>query len=275
MKWPRMIVGFSLLVATGTKVQAGMTPILPVIATPWLTAATEEPLDAAALADRITRNAREAGERLAQGESGTPTRTAQQQVLHDIDELLKQAQEPPPMPPPMGSPPPDSGTPPPPSAGSPNAGPPPPTNGAPSDASPSKPDNPMARPMGTPTANNGEEAAPPSRPEGRRDRNATANPEPSPTGQASQPMTAKPNEKSSQENASKPSSDGSDGGRTAKTIPALPAEDPREKGVWGHLPERVRQQLTQYYREEFQGPYAELLREYYSNLAAREQGTKR
>jgi hypothetical protein len=88
-------------------------------------------------------------------------------------------------------------------------------------------------------------------------------------------MTAKPNEKSSQENASKPSSDGSDGGRTAKTIPALPAEDPREKGVWGHLPERVRQQLTQYYREEFQGPYAELLREYYSNLAAREQGTKR
>jgi hypothetical protein len=47
----------------------------------------------------------------------------------------------------------------------------------------------------------------------------------------------------------------------------LPLADVVAKEVWGHLPERLRQQMTQHYREEFMPRYAGLLRQYYSSLA--------
>lgn len=65
------------------------------------------------------------------------------------------------------------------------------------------------------------------------------------------------------------------GGRGGSSVPAPPADDVATKEVWGHLPERLRRQMTQYYREQFSGPYGELLREYYSALAAREKGAKK
>ncbi|MFO0797813.1 MAG: hypothetical protein U0804_10060 [Gemmataceae bacterium] len=49
--------------------------------------------------------------------------------------------------------------------------------------------------------------------------------------------------------------------------PQLPIADVVAKEVWGHLPERVRVQLTQHYREEFMPRYAGLLRQYYSSLS--------
>ncbi len=49
--------------------------------------------------------------------------------------------------------------------------------------------------------------------------------------------------------------------------PQLPLADEVAKEVWGHLPERLRQQMSQYYREEFMPRYAGLLRQYYSSLA--------
>jgi hypothetical protein len=39
------------------------------------------------------------------------------------------------------------------------------------------------------------------------------------------------------------------------------------KDVWGHLPEKLRQEMDLYYREQFMPRYTELLREYYSSLA--------
>jgi hypothetical protein len=39
------------------------------------------------------------------------------------------------------------------------------------------------------------------------------------------------------------------------------------KDVWGHLPERLRQEMDLYYREQFMPRYSELLRRYYASLA--------
>jgi hypothetical protein len=43
-------------------------------------------------------------------------------------------------------------------------------------------------------------------------------------------------------------------------------------GVWGHLPEKVRQEMDQYARERFMPRYSDLLREYYRTLS--EKGTR-
>ena len=39
------------------------------------------------------------------------------------------------------------------------------------------------------------------------------------------------------------------------------------KEVWGHLPDKLRQQMSQYYKEDFTPKYAELLKLYYSSLS--------
>jgi hypothetical protein len=49
--------------------------------------------------------------------------------------------------------------------------------------------------------------------------------------------------------------------------PSLPIDDDVVKEVWGHLPDKLRQQVTQYYKEEFMPRYAGLLKQYYSSLA--------
>ena len=56
-------------------------------------------------------------------------------------------------------------------------------------------------------------------------------------------------------------------------IPVLPIEDEIVKEVWGHLPDKMRQQATQYYQQDFMPRYTELLKLYYSSLA--EKGGKR
>src|SRR5262249_34126057 len=41
------------------------------------------------------------------------------------------------------------------------------------------------------------------------------------------------------------------------------------KDAWGHLPEKVRQEMDLYFRDQFMPRYSELLRQYYSSLAER------
>ena len=41
------------------------------------------------------------------------------------------------------------------------------------------------------------------------------------------------------------------------------------KDVWGHLPEKMRQQMDLYFREQFMPRYSELIKQYYSSLAER------
>ena len=54
--------------------------------------------------------------------------------------------------------------------------------------------------------------------------------------------------------------------------PQMPLADAVAKEVWGHLPERLRLQMTQHYREEFMPRYAGLLRQYYSSLSGGPSG---
>jgi hypothetical protein len=51
----------------------------------------------------------------------------------------------------------------------------------------------------------------------------------------------------------------------------LPLDDPIAKQVWGHLPEKLRQQMSQYYREQFMPKYSPLIRDYFNSLAERER----
>ena len=49
--------------------------------------------------------------------------------------------------------------------------------------------------------------------------------------------------------------------------PSLPIDDSVVKEVWGHLPDKLRQQVSQYYKEQFMPKYSDLLKQYYSSLA--------
>src|SRR5262245_32428028 len=63
--------------------------------------ADEEEIDVHKTAERIAENAQKAGDRLKDKDPGTETRKIQNDVLKDIDALIKTAQQPPP--PPMNS----------------------------------------------------------------------------------------------------------------------------------------------------------------------------
>ena len=54
-------------------------------------------------------------------------------------------------------------------------------------------------------------------------------------------------------------------------VRSLPLEDEVVKEVWGHLPDKLRQQVTQYYKEQFMPRYSDLLKQYYSSLATSPQ----
>lgn len=199
--------------------------------------------------DRITKNARAVGDRLQNEDSGTDTQKAQDQLLKDIDSLLKP-------PPPMGN---GGGG----GGGSPPS-PPPMSGGGGHGGSDSKP-------MG------GDGGGSSKRQRGDRKE------EPQGGGQEQkQPMGASGQEKKEPMVSGRnpdpnqppmPGGEGSgkdgqgaagDGGK--KNSPNLPLDDPFSRRVWGHLPEKVRQQAMQSYREQFMPRYSEMLKQYYSTL---------
>ncbi|HLW66069.1 MAG TPA: hypothetical protein VKS79_12230 [Gemmataceae bacterium] len=56
---------------------------------------------------------------------------------------------------------------------------------------------------------------------------------------------------------------------------SLPSDSPPTgmyKDVWGHLPEKMRQEMDAYFKERFMPRYSDLLKEYYSTIS--EQGKK-
>ena len=94
---------FALLAMFGLAavVHAGIAPLVPRIPASALKAGGD-PAEAAApatpaeIADRIAQNTKAAGDRLKDNDAGEATRKTQDQILKDIDELLKQANNPPP-----------------------------------------------------------------------------------------------------------------------------------------------------------------------------------
>jgi hypothetical protein len=228
-------------------------------------------------AERIAENAQKAGERLKEKDPGEQTRKIQQDILKDIDALLKKVQQPPSpsdMPPPMPpmNPPPKSDMPP------------------PKGDSPMPKDNPGggsgSQPMtGQPQGGSGSQSKGGSggSSNGKADRRPRKDRRPqgsSPMGTGDQqakggpggkePMPAKPEPKDgpSGTGQEKP---GNEGG-SPKTTPLSPKRQNDKladlyKDVWGTLPDRMRQEMDLYYREQFMPRYSELLRQYYAALA--------
>jgi hypothetical protein len=237
-------------------------------------------IDVQKTAERIADNAQKAGERLKEKDPGEETRKIQQDILKDIDALLKKAQQPAPpsdMPPPM-----------------------PPMNPPPKSDNPMpKSDNPMpkdnaggsgSQPMtgqpqgsgggsqsksgssGSGGSSNGMADRRPRKERRPQGGNPTGAGDPQakdgPGGQ--EPLSMKPEPKdgpmrTGQEKA------GNQGGRpkTANLSPKRQSDKLADlyKDVWGSLPDRMRQEMDLYYREQFMPRYSELLRQYYAALA--------
>jgi hypothetical protein len=240
------------------------------------------------LADRISKNTKTASDKLKEEDPGAETRKTQEQILKDIDELLKQAQNPPPMsgggggssdmPPPDGSPPPPGGQPK--GGNQPMGGSKPKGGNQPKGGS---------QPMGGNQPKGGEQNRPSWRERDQQEKSGDQpDKAPMPKGgkegkdgqegkkQEKQPKGPGKEDKSE---GGKPDDKnpmgGASPGQGGKSTPTLPLDDAITKQVWGHLPEKLRQQMSQYYKEQFMPKYGDMLRQYYNNLAEREKAPKK
>ena len=255
---------FALTLATAGGLTAGVAPVVPRLPdevaaqvrpapTPTAPEAEETP---AAITERIVAQGKKAGDRLQQKDSGTFTQKTQQDILTDIDKLLK-----PPPPPPMSE---SSDDPPPPMGGGGGGGMPPPMGG-------SKPP-----PMG------GSGDSPSPRGQARKEQREREQGG-KPPGDPGTPM---PGDKPGDKPGGKPMPGGKGGDKPTpgesgegpgkpQSKPALPPDDAVTKQIWGHLPDRLRQEMNQYYKEQFMPKYNDMLRQYYSRLAERDKGGKK
>lgn len=244
--------------------------------------AGDEEVDVQKTAERIVENAQKAGDRLKDKDPGTGTRKLQQTILKDIDALLKKAQEPPPppmsdMPPPMPpmTPPPPSGMPPPksdmpmPTGGS---GMPPPQSPMPKGGSGG---GTMSKRDGGHSGGNGAGRR------SRRDRRPGAaglmNTTPATAKKGHGDMNRLPTRPEPQGRRDEEPAGARAGEKFGKLSPRRSDDKLADlyKDVWGNLPDRMRQELDLYYREQFMPRYSALLRQYYAALAEqRKKGTE-
>ena len=206
--------------------------------------------DPAATVERIVRNAADAGGRLARRDPGSDTRRTQDGILRDIDSLIQRQENPPPMgdaPDPM----------------------PKPTDGG------SGSGGPAPMPAGSPSRPDGGGQARAPRPHRNRPRESTSAVEPRPGANEKERTGSRPAD-GAKPDAKKPEgvSQAGDAAAKAKAVtvaPSLPLDGEVAKDVWGHLPEKLREQISAYYKEQFMPQYADLLRQYYSSLAERDR----
>jgi hypothetical protein len=215
--------------------------------------------------ERIIKNSNAVGDKLARTDTGAETRGKQDTILKDIQSLIDQQENPPPEPDKNQD-----------KSQEQNPGKKP-DDGKMNDMMPmggmNEPKN-----QGMGSGNEGEQPMP------RRPRQQ-AGKEPMPksgqasggqaTGQAGnkQPQQAKNTPPKNPMNNTASLPDPKPGHPKDPGRPLLPIEDEIVKEVWGHLPDKMRQQATQYYQQDFMPRYTELLKLYYSALA--EKGGKR
>ncbi|CAN5615749.1 hypothetical protein BH11PLA2_BH11PLA2_41480 [soil metagenome] len=212
--------------------------------------------DPTKLAERIAKNSTEAGKKLAAENTGRDTRQDQAQVKDDLDALIKLLENPPPCPNPMsgGSPPPI-----PPPMGGDSKGQPPPMGGD------SKGQQPP--PMGGDS--NGQQPPPmgrdsngqPPQPMGGN-KSANGKPLPKPPGKTGEQPVKPMNE---------PGFPGGSAKAGGAMKPSLPLEESIARDFWGHLPDAPRQQMMQFFREQYVTKYKDLLGDYYQSLAEKEK----
>lgn len=242
-------------------------------------------VDVQKTAERIAENAQKAGDRLKDKDPGADTRKIQQEILKDIDALLKKAQQPPPPPPDM--PPPDM----PPDMPPPQGGMPPPKGGMPPPKGgggmpPPKAGMPMGGGNGAAQPKGGSGGAGKAERRPRKERRPRGD-SPMPMGMGdpmanagpggTNLMGGRPDPKTGPKDKDDKPGGENTGARGGPLSPKRQSDKLADlyKDVWGTLPDRLRQEMDLYYREQFMPRYSELLRQYYAALAEqRKKGTE-
>jgi hypothetical protein len=207
------------------------------------------------------------------------TRKIQQEILKDIDALLKKAQQPPqssPDMPPM-MPPPKSDMPPPKSdmpmpMGGMGGGTPPPKSGMPTGGTGNS--GGMSQSKGGSAGGESSGKADRRPRKERRPRGNSPMGMGEPTAKADpggmEPMPARPGTKDGSMGGQPDKSGGDGSGIKFHNLSPKRQNDKLSdlyRDVWGTLPDRLRQEMDLYYREQFMPRYSELLRQYYASLA--------
>jgi hypothetical protein len=257
----RSVIVFATLALTATLAEAGVAPPVPRLPAAVVERLAGEQPGADSpekIAERIQQNTRDAADRLAGEDPGEETRRKQEQALKDLDELLKQAQNQSP----MGG-----------QSGSENQ-----QQGGQSSQG--------GQPMGGGAKGGGQQAGGGAGQQQQRqggswrDRRGQGQDQggnaqrPQPGGQDQQPG-GQDRQQAAGAGQQPQNVGGQQAGGGNRAAPELPLDDAITKQVWGHLPERLRQQMSQYYKEQFMPKYSEMLRQYYASLAEREKAQKK
>jgi hypothetical protein len=196
---------------------------------------TPSDIDVGKTTERIVEDATEAGKRLGAKDAGSDTQRLQREALKNIDALIRKAQEPPP-----------------PMSGDPMSS----QNNSGMGATSKQPDGGMSK---QPNGGNTKSNQSASRQERREKRKSLARGKQLGSPDSRQP---RPDPKIALNNPSD-----SPNKIEPKSMAPRPADIYKE--VWGHLPEKMRQEMDQYFREQFMPRYSELLKQYYSSLSER------
>ena len=212
----------------------------------------EKAEDPAAVVERIIKNSKDVGDKLAKTDPGAETRKTQDNILKDIDALINRQEQPPP---------PQSGQ-------------------DKNQNQDNKNDKDNKVKQNDPKNDKGDMNKQNGMPMGGMDEQPKGGRRPrmgEPNGQGQQQPDSQPDPAPKEKQggdpkegqASKNPTGGTPGGKAGKgePRPMLPFEEDVAKDVWGHLPDRLRRQMSQYYKEDVMPKYSELLRLYYSSLS--------
>ncbi|QEL15053.1 hypothetical protein [Limnoglobus roseus] len=253
-------------------------PLLPAVVLPSVPAKEDdvpkedEADDVAKLADRIGKNAKGVGEKLGDQDTGDATRRDQAKLKQDLDKLIDLLQNSPP--PPMSNDP--SQQPPPPDGGGGGGQSNKPMGGGGEGGKSNKPmgGGQSNKPMGGGSGQSQPRGGSPRTGSGR-ERPMQPMPEKGGTGEQPMPMGAKPDEKGQPMGGSPMGPQGGNQpGGSGKATPTLPLAETIAKDFWGHLPEQPRQRMMQFFREQYNSRYKDLLPDYFSTLAEKEKKGK-
>lgn len=224
--------------------------------------------------ERIIKNSKDVGDRLAATDTGSDTRKTQASILKDIESLIQQEENPPN--PQSGQDPENNqkkkdqkedsskggqkkdgdgksnGMPMPGDMGNMNGMPPPNSKGQGS----GKNQQPMGE-IDHPTTRK------PRQQSGEQQKEQESRKEPDKKGVGNQAR----NQGEQPKKGNSPAANPSDMMPGVPSLPAIPPEETNVKDVWGYLPDKLRQQAMQYYKQDFMPRYAKLLEHYYSSLA--------
>ncbi|HEY3787224.1 MAG TPA: hypothetical protein VGL71_00160 [Urbifossiella sp.] len=201
----------------------------------------------AEVVERIVKNSNAVGDKLAKTDTGKETRGQQDKILKDIESLIEQQENPPPQ---DGDDSKDENK----------------DQNKNQDMNPKGGMDPKGdmQPKGgqQPKEGDGHQQA------GRKPRQGEKGG--TPKGSGKEPSGAKQDPGMAKANPLPGTPGSMPGGQKGKPVagkPSLPIDDAVVKEIWGHLPDGLRQQVSQYYKEQFMPKYSELLKQYYSSLA--------